>query len=203
MSRQLQRRLWVYNHGNRRVESGSRPAKILQTLYPYNKKSSAELGGSSTKLTRSRLKKRGLLTQDEDGAYTLTDLGRWFTTSSILNLSFLQLCALACACCTQQRYASAKKTGFYMRSTFEGIFKEYYSKRYITWIFATLKRNGYAEKFAKRMIRIKPEICAGLMSRYGEQFKRLESWLDSLEEKELEILAKALDGFEPTEEQRD
>lgn len=202
MIRALRKKLWIYNHGNKRIESGSLASQLLGMLYPENKKTVAELCNDTkknVKRTLQKLKKRHLVTQNtEDWAYSLTDLGIWFVISHKLEVSFMELCALACACCVQQRYASSGKIGFYMRSTFEGIFKEYYSKRYIELVFSSLISKGFAAKYVKKTLRIYPKTCDDLMISYGEQFRRLESWLDELQEKELDVFSKILDGFELT-----
>ena len=198
----LRRKLWVYNHGNRRIPLGSLSSQILDTLYPASKKTTAELRdvtGMNVKKTLNKLKKRHFVMQDHrDRPYSLTDLGIWFTISHKLGVSFLELCVLACACCVQYRYASSGKIGFYMRSTFEGIFKEYYSKHYISSVFSSLRTKGFAVKYVKKTLRIYPKTCEDLMVTYGEQFKKLESWLDELQEKELDIFSKILNGFEPS-----
>ena len=85
-----------------------------------------------------------------------------------------------------------------MRSTFEGIFKEYYSKNYISYVFSSLRTKGFAVKYVKKTLRIYPKTCEDLMVTYGGQFKKLELWLDELQEKELDIFSKILDGFEPS-----
>jgi hypothetical protein len=203
MIRTLRKKLWIYNHGNRRIESGYLASQLLGVLYPENKKTVAELCCNDTKKnvkrTLQKLKKRHLVAQNtHDWTYSLTDIGIWFAISYKLGVSFVELCALACACCVQQRYASSGKIGFYMQSTFEGIFKEYYSKRYISWVFSSLRSKGFAVKYIKKTLRIYPKTCEDLMATYGEQFKRLEIWLDELQEKELDVFSKILDGFEMT-----
>lgn len=83
-----------------------------------------------------------------------------------------------------------------MRSTFEGIFKEYYSKCYISVIFSSLRSKGFAVKYVKKTLRIYPKTYEDLMARYGEQFKKLEAWLDNLEEKKVDLVSRALEGLE-------
>lgn len=197
----LRKKMWVYNHGNNRLVLGSLSYQILDVLYPANKKTPAELSsatGSNANMILNRLKKRHFVMQNQDRTYALTDLGIWFAISCKMRISFLELCVLACACCVQYRYASSGKIGFYMRSTFEGIFKEYYSKHHISSVFSSLRTKGFAVKYVKKTLRIYPKTCEDLMSKYGEQFKRLELWLDELQEKELDIFSKTLDGFEPS-----
>ncbi|MDE1765545.1 MAG: hypothetical protein KGI27_04615 [Thaumarchaeota archaeon] len=199
MIRPARKRLWAYNHGNTRLLPGSRSSKLLEALYPDNKKTLAEIRGtigSSAKVTVSRLKKRNFVRCNQDRTFSLTDLGRWYAVCLALKISFLEMCILACACCTHKRYASAGKTGFYMHSTFEGILKRYYSRRYLVWIFASITRKGFAVKLTKRAIGISRGTWEDLMSRYGGDFKRLEVWLDNLEERELDVFSEALEGFE-------
>lgn len=202
MIQALRKKLWIYNNGNRRIESGYLVSQLLGILYAESKKTVAELCNDTkknVKKTLQKLEKRHLVAQNnQDWTYSLTDLGIWFTISHKLEVSFVELCALACTCCVQQRYASSGKIGFYMQSTFEGIFKEYYSKRYIPLIFSSLRSKGFAVKYVKKTLRIYPKTCEDLMVTYGEQFKKLESWLDELQEKELDIFSKILDGFEPS-----
>src|SRR4029077_7268768 len=154
--------------------------------------------GRNTNRILNRLKKRHFVIKNQDRTYSLTDLGVWFAICCKMGISFLAVCALACACCLQYRYARSGKIGFYMRSTFEGIFKEYYSKHYISSVFSSLRTKGFAVKYVKKTLRIYPKTCEDLMVTYGEQFKKLESWLDELQEKELDIFSKILDGVEPS-----
>jgi hypothetical protein len=65
-------------------------------------------------------------------------------------------------------------------------------------VFTCLRTKGFAVKYVKKTLRIYPKTCEDLMVTYGEQFKRLELWLDELQEKELDIFSKTLDGFEPS-----
>ncbi|MGB6463560.1 MAG: hypothetical protein WBF38_04990 [Nitrosotalea sp.] len=198
----LRKKLWIYNNGNRRIESGYLASQLLGILYPESKKTVAELSNDTKKNVKralQKLKKRHLVIQNnQDWTYSLTDLGIWFAISHKLGVSFVELCALACACCVQQRYASSGKIGFYMQSTFEGIFKEYYSKGYISDVFSSLRSKGFAVKYVKKTLRIYPKTWEDLMATYGEQFKKLESWLDELQEKELDVFSRILDGFEMT-----
>lgn len=199
MIRPARKRLWRYNHGNTRVNPGSLSSIVLESLYPDNKKTMKELCGTlgdSVKMTLNRLGKRNFVICNQDGTYALSDHGRWFAISSILGISFLELCLLASACCTHERFTSARKDGFYMRSTFEGILRQYYSRHYIACLFSSLKRKGFAVRFAKGFIQIPPKRVHHLLSRYRQDFKRLEAWLDNLEEREIEIFSEALEGFE-------
>lgn len=195
----LRRKLWVYNHGKRRFKHASLSSKIIQTLYLSKKKAPRELHrlfGVDVYANLFLLKKREIVKNLQDGTYELTELGLWFAISFKLGLSFAELCALACACCVQARYASSGKIGFYMQSTFEGIFKEYYSKHYISMIFSSLRSKGFAVKYVKKTLRIYPKTYADLMISYGEHFKKLESWLDNLEERNVDILSTALEDLE-------
>ena len=196
----LRRRLWVYNHGKKKVSQSSLSSRIIQTLYDSNKKTAHELYilfGDGTYQNLTQLKKREIIVKNkQDKKYELTDLGMWFAISHRLGLSFVELCVLACACCVQARYASSGKVGFYMQSTFEGILKEFYSKGYISVIFSSLRSKGFAVKYVKKTLRIYPKTYAALWGRYGEQFKKLESWLDKLEERKVALVSNALDDLE-------
>lgn len=200
MNRAIRKNLWIYNHGNKRLVPGSLTCSILDTLYPANKKTFSDLcrvTGRDVRTTMCALKKRNLVMQDNDrGAYGLTDLGMWSAICCKLKVSFSELCVLACACCVQHRYARSGKIGFYMRSAFDAILSEYYSKHYISWIFSSLRRKGFAVKYVKKTLRVYPNTCNDLMVQYGQQFEKLESWLDELEEKKLDILSKSLEGVE-------
>ncbi|MGI0060908.1 MAG: hypothetical protein ACREBA_00475 [Nitrosotalea sp.] len=196
----LRKKLWVYNHGKRRFSPESLSRKIIQALYLSNKKTPRELYGLfgwDVYANLTQLKKREIVEKNRhDRTYELTDLGQWFAISFKLGLSFAELCALACACCVQARYASTGKIGFYMQSAFGGILKEYYSKQYVTIIFSSLRSKGFAVKYVKKTLRIYPKTCADLMARYGEQFRKLEAWLDNLEEKKVDIVSRALEDLE-------
>ena len=174
-----------YNHWNLKLESGSLSCLVLDTLYDAIKMTLQELHQATNgdvRMTIHRLRKKEMVTQNDDKTYSLTELGRWFTISTRLKLSFLELCLLACACCVQARYARDSKIGFYMRPAFDRIFGRFYTKKYISVVFSTLKKKGYAVKFSYKTIRVYPKTCEGLMSMYGEDFKGLERWLDSVEE---------------------
>jgi hypothetical protein len=196
----LRRKLWVYNHGKRRFSQASLSYKIIQALYLSNKKTTRELHnifGKGVRANLTLLKKREIVAKNHQSrTYELTDLGLWFAISHNLGLTFTELCALACACCVQARYASSGKIGFYLQSTFEGIFKEYYSKHYISTIFSSLRAKGFAVKYVKKTLRIYPKTYEDLMARYGKHFTKLESWLDNLEERKVEILSTALEELE-------
>ncbi len=192
----VRKKLWIYNHGNRRLESGSLSTRVLDALFPEEKKTTSELCHTTkdnVNLVLNRLRKKYLLMQNPDRTYSLTELGRWFAISSRLEISFLELCLLACACSTQQRFARSGTTGLYLRSTFDAVFQDYYSKRYISVVFSTLRKKGFAGKFFNRAIQIYPKTCEGLMSTYGPYFKKIESWLDDLEEKKSDLLSEAID----------
>ncbi len=179
------------HHWNVRIESGSLSYMVLDILYDRKRMKLQELRQatqSDVRMTIHRLAKRHLVIQNNDKTYTLTDSGRWLAISARLNLSFLELCLLACACCTHERYAAGAKgpepwrSGFYMRPTFDKIFKRFYSTKYISVVFSTLKRKGFALKFSKKIIKIPQKVWKDLMSRYGEDFHRLERNLDEIEE---------------------
>lgn len=206
----LRGRVWQYNFGNRRMSPGGLAWHILSSLYPENKKSIDAIQTSSEYISRvsryslkvsvQRLKEKGLVVGEKAGKgrsrqYMLTDLGRWIAISHNLDLSFLELCVLACACCVQTRYARSGKLGFYMRSYFERILGEYYSKEYVQKTFSSLNCKGFASRYVKKTMRVYPQVLEILMGQYGIYFEGLESWLYDLKENELEIFSKALDGF--------
>lgn len=203
----LRKKMRIYNNGNRRVVSGAYVKAVLRSLYPDEKKTWGEMAVSvhcrheharnGLRMAVYRMKKRGLLAQDEGGFYKLTDLGRWCAICDDLGVSLVELYLLACACCTQQRYVESGKEGFYLMSSFENMVKEYYSKRHISSVFSTLRRKGIAVKFVKKTLRVRPDFCNRLMSLYGPHFASIESWLGKLKENEPEIISKTLDGFEP------
>ena len=193
----LRRRLWAYSHGNIRLIPGSISCQVIDALYLKKRKTHSEMCVLLEKdihTTIIALKKKGLVNQNQYGQYLLTDLGTWLAISRLLGVTFLELCVLASACCVHQRYARSGKTGYYMQPTFEIIFKEFYSKRYISHLFSSLIKKGFAFRYVKKTLRIYQKTCDDLMAGYGKDFKKLESWLDRLEEDKLEILSKALDG---------
>lgn len=199
-------KLWEFNHGNMRGFEGPIASEIISLLFPDKKRTLIELRQGSDVISNApryslrtalqRLKRRGLVAYGNDYRYFLTDLGRWFAISHKLGLSFLELCILACACCVQERYAKSGNKGFYMASSFEKIFKEYYSKQYLKDILASLGKKGYASRYAKGSLSVFEGVREELMSSYGIYLEGLEGWLCSLKEHELEIFSRALEGFE-------
>lgn len=195
-------KIWKYNHGRESVRLNSMTYLIVDVLYPEKKKTPKELhlelakiyaGRDTLKKTLLRLKKKSLVGRHER-RYFLRDLGRWFAISGHLDLPFLDLCVLACACCAQTRCANTTAE-FFMRFYFERILGEYYAKKRIDNAFSNLKGRGFAERYAKTFIRIYPEVLKDLMSRYGTYFDKLEAWLYDLKANELEIFEKVLEGF--------
>lgn len=201
----LRPRIWKYSHGNKKAYSGMLAARLVEALYPENQlayedicKAAGVMKDSTrngARLALYRLKKGSIVSQAPGRRYQLTDLGRWFAISHSLGLSFAELCILASACCIHERYAKSGSQGFYLHSHFERTFKEYYSSGHISNLFSSLARKGLVLRHSKKTIRISPDVRKGLMARYGKYFERLESWLDSLEENELEIFGEALEGF--------
>lgn len=179
------------HHWNVRIESGSLSYMVLDILYDREKMMLPELRTATqrdVRMTIHRLAKRHLMVQNSDKTYSLTDSGRWLAISGRLNLSFLELCLLACACCTHERYAAYAKgpepwrKGFYMRPTFDKIFNRFYSGKYISVVFSTLKRKGFAFKFSKMIIQIHQKVWKDLMSMYGKDFHKLERNLEEITE---------------------
>ncbi len=200
----LRRKLRAHSHGNIRLIPGSISYEVLDALYLEKRKIFSDmchLLGRDVHTTLIALKKKGLITQNKQKQYLLTDLGAWLAISHRLGVSFLELCVLASACCVHQRYSSSGKTGYYMQPTFEKIFKDYYSKRYISHLFSSLIAKGFAFRYAKKTLGIHHNTWKDLMAKYGKDLKSLESWLDGLEEKKVEILSKVLDDLEAPEEQ--
>jgi len=169
---------------------------IINSLYPDKKKSLPVLvkeHGIKIQSTLTRFKHQGLVIQDHDDSYCLTNLGIWFSISNQLSMTFLELCALACACCIQERLESHGKDGFYLLPSFEEIFKKYYSKSRLERVFIHLRTNGFGFRVTKKSLRIYPKIHKKLMLQYGEHFHSLEKWLDEIQEKESELVSAALD----------
>src|SRR5574340_754126 len=134
---------------------------MINSLYPDKKKSLSVLMkeyGISIKSALTRFKHQGFVIQNFDGSYCLTSFGIWFSISNQLGMTFLELCALACACCVQERFESHSREGFYMLPSFEEIFKKYYSKAHLKTVFVHLRSNGLGFRVAKKSLRIYPEI---------------------------------------------
>ncbi|MDE1863008.1 MAG: hypothetical protein KGI33_08860 [Thaumarchaeota archaeon] len=201
----LRPKMWGYNHGKRWLKKGTPSAQVILDLYPEKKKTLREVrhsigspeGSKGYRLAQTiwELKARGLLSGTRRGMYWLTDSGRWIAIACKLDLSFLQTCVLACACCVQVRYAETGKEGYYMISYFERLLGEYYSKKYLPVVISTLNRKGFTSRYRKRWIRVYPDKLDEMMSRYGKYFEELESWLYELKESEPEIFKEALEGF--------
>lgn len=198
----LRRRLWLSSHGNIRLITGSLSRQVLDILYLEKEIAFWEISKllhRDVHTTLISLKKKGLVDQNKYKQYLLTDLGRWLAISHKLGLSFLELCVLASACLVHQRYLTSGKVGYYMQPTFENIFKEFYSKQYISHLFSSLVSKGFAFRYAKKTLRVYQRVYDDIMETYGEDFNKLESWLDLLEEKTPHLLSKVLDNFESTQ----
>lgn len=198
----LRKEIWKYNHGNKKGYSDGIASKIMGSLYPEGFVTTGNICralGVRGPVARAkvirvirRLWRRGLVSVDPKGT-TLTDLGRWFAISHRLGVSFLELCALACTCCTESRYAAEGKRGFYLKSSFERLFDKYYSRKYLGYVFSSLSRKGYVKRLAKKSVRTSPGRREHLMSAYGTYLEGLEEWLYELKEQEVEIISGAVD----------
>jgi len=197
----IRRKLWPHVYGNKKLFSKSRASKIINSLYPNKKKSLSILVkeyGTNIKSTLTRFKHQGFMIKNSDGSYCLTSFGIWFSISNQLGITFLELCALACACCVQERLESHGKEGFYVLPSFEEIFKKYYSKAQLETVFTNLRINGFGFRVTKKSLRIYSKIHKKLMLQYGEQFHSLEKWLDETQERESVIVSAALDELSLT-----
>lgn len=193
---QIRRKLWLHVYGNKRLASKSNASAIINSLYPDKKKSLSVLvqeHGTNIQSTLTRFKHKGFVIQNSDDLFCLTSFGIWFSISNQLGIRFLELCALACACCVQERYDSHGKEGFYLLPSFEEIFKKYYSKSRLERVFINLRTNGFGFRVIKKSLRIYPLIHQKLMLQYGEHFRSLEKWLDEIQKKESELVSVALD----------
>ncbi len=197
----IRRKLWPHVYGNKKLFSKSKASEIINSLYPDKKKLFSILVkeyGITIQSTLTRFKHQGLVIQDPDGSYHLTSFGIWFSISNQLGMTFLELCALACACCVQERLESHGREGFYMLPSFEEIFKKYYSKSRLERVFANLRKNGFGFRVTKKSLRIYHKIHEKLMLQYGKQFRSLEKWLDEIQEKESDLVSAALDELSLT-----
>ncbi|MEO9307575.1 MAG: hypothetical protein ABI342_04585 [Nitrososphaera sp.] len=193
---QIRRKLWPHVYGNNKLFSKSKASMIINSLYPDKRKPLSVLvqeHGTNIQSTLTRFKHQGLVIQDHDDSFCLTSFGIWFSISNQLDIPFLELCALACACCVQERFESHGKEGFYLLPSFEEIFKKYYSKSRLVMVFVRLRTNGFGFRVTKKSLRIYPKIHKKLMLQYGEHFRSLEKWLDEIQEKESELVSAALD----------
>ncbi|SMH72615.1 hypothetical protein [Candidatus Nitrosotalea okcheonensis] len=192
----IRRKLWPHVYGNKKLSPKSKASEIINSLYPDKKKLFSILVkeyGINIQSTLTRFKHQGLVIQDPNGSYYLTSFGIWFSISNQLGVTFLELCALACACCVQERLESHGREGFYMLPSFEEIFKKYYSKSRLEKVFTYLRTNGFGFRVTKKSLRIYPKIHKKLMLQYGEHFRSLEKWLDEIQEKESDLVSAALD----------
>ena len=174
--------------------NSSYTAKILQSLYPENKKTFSDLTkefGINCRKDLSRLKHKGLI-ESSEGKYGLTYLGIWFAISNQLHISFLELCLLACACCVQARFNSNGTKGVYPIYYFEEIFKKYYSKQRLTQVCSDIRTAGFGYKASKKTLIIYPKVHEKLIHKYGVYFQKLEAWLDDIQERESEIISSVL-----------
>ncbi|MDE1813087.1 MAG: hypothetical protein KGI05_00350 [Thaumarchaeota archaeon] len=179
---------------NKRQPDSSYAAKIIQSLYPENKKTFSDLTkefGTNARYALSCLKRRGLIKSSE-ATYGLTDLGIWFAISNQLDIPFLELCLLACACCVQERFNSNGAKGVYPTYYFEEIFKKYYSKQRLTQVCSNIRTAGFGYKASKKTLIIHPKVHEKLIHKYGAYFKKLEAWLDDIQERECEIISSVL-----------
>jgi len=175
---------------------------MINSLYPDKKKLFSILVkeyGVNIQSTLTRFKHQGLVIQNFDGSYCLTSFGIWFSISNQLGVTFLELCALACACCVQERLELHGTEGFYMLPSFEEIFKKYYSKAQLETVFTNLRTNGFGFRVTKKSLRIYSKVHKKLMLQYGEQFRSLEKWLDEIQERESELVSAALDELSLTQ----
>lgn len=190
--------MWQHVYGNKKLGSNSRSSRLINSLYPDKKRTLPDMGkeyGMSIKSTISKFKHKGFVIQDIDGSYFLSKIGVWFSISNQLDITFLELCALACACCVQERLASHGKEGFYMLPSFEEVFKRYYTKAHLEVVFVNL-RNKFGFRVSKKSLGIYPEVHKRLMTTYGEQFRLLEIWTDEIQEREPEIVSSAINELD-------
>jgi len=188
----IRKKVWIHVYGNKKLGSISKGSNLINSLYPDKRRTLSDLiqeYGLNIQSTLYRFKSKGFVIQDD--SFHLTKIGVWFSITNQLGITFLELCALACACCIQERFALHDREGFYMLPTFEEIFKKYYSKKHLEIVFVNLRKKfGY--KISKKSLRIYPKIHKKLMDQYGEQFRLLEMWLDDIQERESEIILKAI-----------
>jgi len=187
----------MYIHGNRFLQSKSKAAQILNSLYPDKKKSISLLikeHGTNIGYTLKRFMREGLIIQNPDDTYSLTQFGIWFSISNQLGVTFLQLCVLASTCCVQKRYDENGRQGYYILPFFEEIFKKYYTKKQLENVFSILRTKRFGYRITKKSLRVYPALHNTLMHKYGSHFSSLESWLDEIQEQELDILSAVLDN---------
>lgn len=195
----IRRKLWIHVYGNKKLGSKSQASSLINSLYPDKKRKVSDLVqeyGINIPSVLSRLKQKGFVIQD-GSSYALSKIGVWFAISNQLGIRFLELCALACACCVHERLESHGKEGFYLLPSFEEIFKKYYSKWYLEQIFVHLRKR-FGIKVSKKSLKMYPKLHKGLMDQYGEQLRLLEIWLDELQEREHEIISGIDDITIPT-----
>jgi len=194
---EIQGKLWMYVHGNRFLQSKSKAAQILNSLYPDKKKSISLLikeYGTNIGYTLKRFMRKELIIQNPDETYSLTQFGIWFSISNQLGITFLQLCVLASTCCVQKRYDENGKQGYYILPFFEEIFKKYYTKKQLENVFSILRTKRFGYRITKKSLRVYPALHDKLMHKYGSHFSSLERWLDNIQEQELAIFSAVFDN---------
>ena len=187
----------MYVHGNRFLQSKSKAAQILNSLYPDKKKSISLLikeYGTNIGYTLKRFMRKELIIQNPDETYSLTQFGIWFSISNQLGITFLQLCVLASTCCVQKRYDENGKQGYYILPFFEEIFKKYYTKKQLENVFSILRTKRFGYRITKKSLRVYPALHDKLMHKYGSHFSSLERWLDNIQEQELAIFSAVFDN---------
>ncbi len=189
---------WKLVYGNRRLVKNSLSFRLINSLYPDLRKSRIDLMkelGQNVDYAMSRLKHKEIVKQDYD-FYYLTQFGRWLAISGHLGLSFLELCALACACCIQGRFDKLSSTpGFYMLPTLEETFHSFYSKNRLRGVFSYIKSKGFAYRYSKQTLRIYSKKHEELMQKYGIEFSSLEHWCDEVEKNSSHVLYPVLQSL--------
>ncbi|HJU13572.1 MAG TPA: hypothetical protein VJ792_03875 [Candidatus Nitrosotalea sp.] len=196
--------LWEFCHGRTRAAEGPLASDIIEILFQTGGMASQGLRESSQVISNAtrnslhcclgRLKRRGLVKSSDGKKYSLTSLGEWLVISRRLALSFVELCALVLACRMESRFEKIGIKFCCTRSSFDEIFKEYYSKRYIDTVFSSLRRKGFATRHSKRALVVGTPVRKSLMEKYGLYFERLEMWMNSLKANEIEIFSSVLEN---------
>ena len=197
--RSLRRALWKHGGTWVRGAEGAVSSEVVSVLFPYEIMMPSGMRAASghirTALRPSlkravrRLARRGIIERSARG-YTLTEAGRWLALSRKLRVPFPALCLIASACCVQDRRGGCRIMRFYARSSFEEVFKEYYSANYIDTIFAIVRTRGYATRYYNRSIQIPSVVQRCLMSKYRPLLEGLDEWVDSLKESQFEIFSR-------------
>lgn len=179
------------------VRHDSITSKILTVLYPDKQLTCQQIcdnlptNNDSVKRTiRLMLKPNiGYIKTSErnpsrNRVYFLTQQGRWFAISSILNVSFLSLCMLSDIYVVQRTMNETGKNGFYpvvrMMELIENATnkRSMYSKRYLQKNLRQLTNQNIVKRLQKNIVSIHPHVFT-LLQNYDHDLTNIQRWFYS------------------------